>query len=203
MRTLRFLGLLPLAALCAGCLLGRGEFRPTHYFMLGQEEAKAAANPLPVTASIRRLTSNPRYGQRMVSRTSAVKLEYDEYNRWGENPEDLVGEALTQALRDRRVFASVVGPDVDVPAVVSIEGRVLAFERGPDGNAVCALALVLRRSRDGRPVWSETVTATTPAKGSSAEALAQAMSQSVARIADQCAEAWLKIEELRAPQPAR
>ena len=192
------------AVVCAGCL-ARGDFRPTHYYTLAPEPEAATpaeAAPLRVTVSVRRFTANARYGQRIVRRLSAVELDYDEYHRWSESPEELVGEALCRALRARRVFASVVGPDLEVVSDVTVEGHVLAFEQTVDQQAECAVAFVVRRQSDGKALWAGSFTARDPMGGPSRADLAQAMSLSVSQIADQCAQAWRALKALQpAPSP--
>jgi len=199
MRAARRIVPLLIIVACAGCLT-QGEFRPTRFYTLtlqAREDANPA--PLPVNVSLRRFTASARYGQRMVRRKSAVEVTYDEYHRWSEAPDELVSQTLCRALEQRGLFRTLIGPDIDIVTDVAIEGRLLSFEQNPEDNAVCSLAVILRRNSDGKVLWAGTPTARTPVKGKSRSDLARAMSRSLEQVADQCAEAWRKIEALQKP----
>jgi len=199
MRRIERAAVLLLAACLGGCLAG-GEFRPTHFYAVDSEAAEAAAaETLPASATLRRFTSVSRYGQRMIRRSSAVELDYDEYHRWADMPEELVSDALCRRLQERRVFRSLSGPDLELPADATIEGRLLVFEQDVERHAVCSVALVVRRSSDQGVLWSGIVTGRKRVAGTTASDLARAMALALDEVADRCAAEWRKIEALRAP----
>ena len=188
---------LALLLLCAGCLTG-GEYKPTHYYTLApRPQAPSEAQPIPVSAAVRRFTAVLRYDQRMVRRKSAVEMTYDEYHRWSEMPEEMVGNTFCKGLLARRTFGSMTGPDIDVASDVVLEGRLVTFEQDTEQHAVCTLGLVLRRGNDFRVLWSETVSARAPVQGGSAAALARAMSNALDQIVSQCDAEWRRLEGLR------
>jgi len=189
------------AALCvltAGCL-ARGEFRPTHYYTLTVPDPTAGeGKTLALTASVRQFSAVRAYDQRIVRRESAVQLRYEEYHRWSESPDELVGDIFATSLASRGVFRSVAGPALDVDTDVIIEGRVLTFEQDADDNAVCALSLTLRRRDEDKPLWLRTLAAKTPISGRTHADLARAMSVSLREIVDQCVADWSELPQLAA-----
>ena len=184
--------------LLGGCLPS-GKFRPTRHFTLepgGPAPSKGAA-PLPVTAKVRRFSVTPRYDYRMTRRLSDVQLQYSEFDRWVETPDELVANGFYRALARSRAFQYVIPPEFSAAGDVLVEGRVMAFEGAPDNHAALTLALALRRESNNRVLWQKTLSRTAPMGNTSPAALAEALSKALDEMVAECVEEWRKLPELR------
>jgi uncharacterized lipoprotein YmbA len=116
-----------------------------------------------------------------------VQVAADE--RWSEPLGDMIGRVLVENLRGRLSGARVFneGGAVAMPADAVVEVDIDRFEKRPDGTVVLSAELAIARvGSDAPPETVHLVLETRPA-GTSTAALAAAMSELLARVADRSA----------------
>lgn len=181
--------LLILCGLLAGCL-GARSFTPVRYYSLEPLTGTIpqAVHRWKIRLGIQPFTAATRYRERMLYRASEVEVNFYEYDRWVEPPEEMVTRLIAAALRDADLFQQVQEvANLQLPAWV-LSAELLRFDevRGaPTWRAECWLRLALRRAQDERLLWSNTLRAAVPLGDKSAAGFAVAMSGAVQQIAQQ------------------
>lgn len=185
----RVVSLLILCGLLTGCLDSR-QFTPVRYYSLEPltDNIPRATQSWRIPLGIQPFTAASRYRERMLYRSSEVEVNFYEYDRWVEPPEEMVTRMIAAALRAAGLFQQVQHvDDVRLPAWI-LSGELLRFDevRGPQASrAECWLRLALRRAQDERLLWSNTLRAAVPLRHKTAAALALAMNAAVQQIARQ------------------
>jgi ABC-type uncharacterized transport system auxiliary subunit len=183
------LGVLMVCAFLTGCL-GARQFTPVRYYSLEPltDNIPQAIQRWTIPLGIQPFTAATRYRERMLYRSSEVEVNFYEYDRWVEPPEEMVTRLIAAALRDAGLFQQVQQvANLQLPAWV-LSGELLRFDevRGAQASrAACWLRLALRRAQDERLLWSKTLRAAVPLSHKSAAGLAVAMSAAVQQIAQQ------------------
>ena len=183
---MRSLLLLLAAALSTGCLSSR-KLRPVQTYDM-QTRFSAAQSPpdgkevakvdtVPVVAQLRMLGPSE---TRMLSRSSAHRLEHDEYHRWVQPPEKCIARELHMALRRR--FGGVTGSS---KGEAQLYGDILATEATPAGSAHLAMELRLVDGRQGNVLLSKLYERVEAIKTPGPEAFADAMSAALESIIDE------------------
>jgi uncharacterized lipoprotein YmbA len=124
---------------------------------------------------------------RMVYRTTNYRVDYYHYHRWSAPPAVMMTDALRQLLWGSGRFARVVAGSAGADAVLL--GRLLALEEvdGEDDKWLGRLVLELRLVRADEVLWSRLVTEEVALKRQHPEALAEAVSEALARVSVQIA----------------
>jgi ABC-type uncharacterized transport system auxiliary subunit len=153
-----------------------------------------------VALGVRPFSAATRYRDRILYRTSAVEFAFYPYDRWVEPPEEMVTRLVSYVVRASGLFPQVVPADnVQLPAWI-LSGEVIRFDEVREARgrrAECWLRVEVRRARDEQLLWSDVISAVEPLASDTPEALAQAMSRAVQRVAQSLITALEK-----APLPA-
>lgn len=133
----------------------------------------------------------PRYLDRpqVVRYGNTYQLEVDDSARWGEPFGAMVSRVLVQDL-SRRLPGGQVFLETDVasvPAQLSLEVSVLAFEANPENTIVLDARWVLRRPHDGQILGSQAGTVSVAMRDPTLPGMAQAMSEALAQLSDRIA----------------
>jgi ABC-type uncharacterized transport system auxiliary subunit len=170
-----------LALLPAGCLFQGEAYRPVRFFDLGEPAATTPAN-----LEIGNFSVSGPYRHKMVSRAANHELHIDEYNQWAQTPSAMLTRYLRQAFAE-----STPGTRYRVG------GDILVFAADPTtGEAVLEVTFTLRDTADrdtiiahGRRRYAA------PLSGPDGTALAAAMTETAAQLADDLA------RQVPAPSP--
>jgi len=166
---------------CAGC---GGKLPETRYYQLAAPEAKVrGCDSLLVLEA---LTADAAYDdERIVYRTTPVRIDYYQYHRWSSAPGIMVGNYLEQAFKTSGKFRAVMrDPTPDAPVILA--GRVIAIEEVDRSKTAwigrIVLELVLTDARTGEALWTEQLEETEPLRQQTPEGLAAALSIAMSRI---------------------
>jgi ABC-type uncharacterized transport system auxiliary subunit len=166
---------------CAGC---GGKLPDTRYYQLATPDTKVRGGDGVLVLDA--LTADAAYDdERIVYRTTPVRIDYYQYHRWSSAPGNMVGNYLEQAFKTSGKFRAVLrDPTPDAPVILA--GRVIAIEEVDRSKTAwigrIVLELVLTDARTGEPLWSEQLEETEPLRRQTPEGLAAALSIAMARI---------------------
>jgi ABC-type uncharacterized transport system auxiliary subunit len=166
---------------CAGC---GGKLPETRYYQLAAPEAKVRGGDSLLV--LEALTADAAYDdERIVYRTTPVRIDYYQYHRWSSAPGIMVGNYLEQAFKTSGKFRAVMrDPTPDAPVILA--GRVIAIEEVDRSKTAwigrIVLELVLTDARTGEALWTEQLEETEPLRQQTPEGLAAALSIAMSRI---------------------
>jgi ABC-type uncharacterized transport system auxiliary subunit len=191
---------------CAACI---GKSPETHYYQLAAPGAgKRGGDAILVLDT---LATDAAYDdERIVYRTTPVRLDYYQYHRWSSAPGIMVSNYLEQALEASGRFRAVVREATpDAPVVLS--GRVLAIEEVDRSKTEwlgrIVLELMLADPRTGEALWTQQIEETEPLRERSPEGLAAALTRAMSRIVAHAAPVVADLAErqarLRGPAASR
>jgi len=166
---------------CAGC---GGKLPDTRYYQLATPDTKVRGGDGVLVLDA--LTADAAYDdERIVYRTTPVRIDYYQYHRWSSTPGNMVGNYLEQAFKTSGKFRAVLrDPTPDAPVILA--GRVIAIEEVDRSKTAwigrIVLELVLTDARTGEPLWTEQLEETEPLRRQTPEGLAAALSIAMARI---------------------
>ncbi len=173
-----------LSAVFAALACGR-TLPETHHYDLSEPPARATGSDVGVL-TIEELTAEAAYDDdRIIYRTSPVRLDYYEYHRWSSPPAELVSDYLRRAYSGSGGFCLVVGDHLPQTSVI-LGGRLIAFEEVDVtktrwvGRVELELYLTDARTRD--VLWRRRITEQQPLDSRDPEGLARALSKAMARI---------------------
>ena len=160
------------------------------YYQLSQPQGEPAAQGDLIIGVEPFLTDAGYDDQRMVYRTGDYRLDYYHYHRWSATPGVMISDYVRGALSRSGLFRSVLtGFTADATGLVG--GRIVAMEEidksESEWEAHVSLELYLRDARDGKLVWSQTMTDTEQLTEQTPEGLAAAMSTILDRIVTKAA----------------
>ena len=163
--------------LLTSCVLSPKPFRSVTYHDIGTPEILNTKGPF-VTFS--RFSMNGPYKNKMVFRTQDNILEIDEYNKWAQAPEVMVGRYMALAFRGK--------PESDDTKRYSVVATVMVFEaQESSSNALLIVEYTIVEPLQGRKKsFSRTFTANM--KSMNSENLAGAMADIAANFANQLKE---------------
>lgn len=174
-----------LAAACA-----TGTVAPLTRFVIDPSITVPRAEASERTLAIRELEAGAPYRQPIVYRTEGHILNAYGLDEWSEPPDDMVTQAIKDAIVDSNRFADVGRPLDMVRPDLILTGTLRRFEEDrtvTPREAVVEVRLELRESLGKKNLWSATLTEREPFEGDTRSALAAAMSRAVSRIAEQAA----------------
>lgn len=183
-------------ALCLFCVLSsclnfKQERMKIDYYILEYDPPGSGSHEsLPAVVRIEPFRVAPPYDtHRMIYGEGSFKRDAYVYHRWRVNPGDLITYYLRRDLRESGIFKGVLPQESRSPSTHVIEGSVEEFyERNQesDGEAVLAITITLMKSQEPdiskRIVFQRTYGSTKALGERSPQALAVAMSQSMAAL---------------------
>lgn len=180
MRTLLLILLAGVPAL-AGCL-SQTPPPAVRWFLPAVDVEAESPQSNRVPLQLMRVTASSHLRDAMVWRSSDVEIYFDELNKWGTTPAELVQDALEDVF-----FSGAFSPTTSASGA-RVEVDVRAFE-GADTEARVELAVSLRM---GSGSWVQRAfAASEPMDGRGAEALARALGRALERVAANV-DAWAK-----------
>lgn len=179
----------PLLALAlAAALLSCSRTIPeTHHYSLLTPPAARSADVGHGVVTVDELSADSAYDdERIVYRTSAVRLDYYHYHRWSSRPAEQVADYLHLAWAGSGRFCLVARDSVPETSLI-VGGHVIAFDE-VDVTPTrwvgrVELDLFAKDARTGKVVWRKRVREQEPLDRRDAEGLARALSRALARIA--------------------
>lgn len=166
---------------CAGC---GGKLPETRYYQLAAPDSRVRGGDSLLV--LETLTADAAYDdERIVYRTTPVRIDYYQYHRWSSTPGIMVGNYLEQAFKTSGKFRVVMrDPTPDAPVILA--GRVIAIEEVDRSKTAwigrIVLELVLTDARTGEALWTEQLEETEPLRQQTPEGLAAALSIAMSRI---------------------
>jgi cholesterol transport system auxiliary component len=137
-----------------------GSARPVKYFTVQGTPPPAAAqppNPYPVTIIVGHITAPLLLrDDRMVYSNGAVEMGSDSYNRWAEQPTDMIENLLVQNLRATGQFRAIQRMSSSGKGDYILRGHLSAFNEvdSPGITARVTLDLELLQTKTGTVVWT-------------------------------------------------
>ena len=163
-----------------------GSLPETRYYDLAPGRTRMPARSDAIL-TIDSFDTDPGYDDdRMVYRTTPVRMDYYHYHRWSAAPGVLVANQLERVLERSGRFRQVLRSGT--PSVgVRLRGRVVAIEEVDVSKrrwlGRIALELYLEDVASGEVLWSRQFDETEPLRVQSPEGLARALSTATRRIA--------------------
>jgi len=178
-----------MAVLTTGC--ATRSYEPPVQYALGPQVEVKAANPTAKTLGIRSLEAARPYRQQIVYR-DGLRLGQYANTEWAVLPSDAVTRALTDAIVATGHFADVgAAADMSKPDYI-LTGQVRKFDLQRDTEpwkAECEVRLEMREALGREAPYGETLSASVPLSSNDVSALPAAMSQAVATIVTEAANA--------------
>ena len=153
-------GLTALVIVLCVLLTNCGSARPVKYFTIQGTPPPAAPskpNPYPVTIVVGHITAPMLFrDDRMVYSNGSVELGSDSYNRWAEQPTDMIESILVQDLRATGQFRAIQRMSSSGKGDYILRGRLSAFNEvdSPGITARVTLDLELLQTKTGTVVWT-------------------------------------------------
>ena len=137
-----------------------GATRPVKYYQLHAPQAApaAAANPLPISLLLGRVTAPHLYREdRIVYSLGSQQMGTYEYHRWAGPPDDMIEMLLISLLRAGGQYSSVERVSSNARGDYILRGRLLSLEEvdKPSLAARFAIELDLFYPKTGTTVWSQ------------------------------------------------
>ncbi len=180
-RRLPFIAILTVvASFVAAC----GAPRPVKYYVIDvpPTPVAASATPFPVSLLVGRFTASHLYqDDRLVYGSGQVQLGTYEYDRWAENPADMVRDALITTLRNSGQYSAVSRVAASVRGNYILRGHLLQMY-GVDQPALLArfsLQLELYDPATRTIVWSQLYTHDEPVADKTVPSIVLAMDKNV------------------------
>lgn len=198
--------LAPALLLLAGCSLFPRPLVPVHYYSIDPPALKPRAGLArgQQVLSVRTLTADSRYRERIVVRKGGLAVGFHEYDRWVDAPAEMVTAVLRRTLEAAGVAGTVVDDRLVRRPDLTLDGRLTRFDEvhaEPAWTADCEVELVLKQADEGTVLLAARFAVSRPAKARTTAAVAEAMNAAVADVAAQAADAIAKA--LAAPRPAK
>lgn len=185
-----------LLVLCLFCVLSscldfKQERMKIDYYTLEYDPPGIGSHELlPAVVRIEPFRVAPLYDtNRMIYREGLFKRDAYVYHRWRVNPGDLITYYLRRDLRESGIFKGVLPQESRSPSTHVVEGSVEEFyerDQETDGEAVLNITITLMKSQEPdiskRIVFQRTYGSTKALGQRSPQALAVAMSQSMAAV---------------------
>lgn len=167
----------------SGCL--GGDYIPVHYFAIRAQAIEPCGETLPVALGIKDFQASSTYNDRIVHRPSPHRLEYLEYERWGDLPADMTTTVFVKSFRDAGLFRHVSSAQNVRGLALILDGEMLQFEIVEDlgkQRASCSLYLELQSADEDGILWSQEFTCDAPCTIEDKESVAEAMSLAIGQI---------------------
>jgi ABC-type uncharacterized transport system auxiliary subunit len=181
-RTILVIGLLIVLASLAGCA---GKIRYPNYYVLNIPAPEVQVQPKPILGSVAvREFSAPRYlrGGSIAYRQSPEQLDFYNYDRWADDPRDVVTVAMVREMEASGLFKSIdVFDGRETPGCL-VTGTIDHLEEvGQNSNLSIEVRLSARliSLRTGEVLWQDTSSKTTNVDQPSVQGIVAEMSRDV------------------------
>jgi cholesterol transport system auxiliary component len=177
-------GLAALALALCVLLSNCGSARPVKYFTIqGTPPAiQQSTTTYPVTIVVGHINAPLLYrDDRMVYSNGSVELGSDSYNRWAEQPTEMIESMLVQNLRATGQFRAVQRMSSSGKGEYILRGRLSAFNEvdNPGITARFTIDLELLHAKSGNVVWTFPYTNDQPVPEKSVTAIVLALQTNV------------------------
>jgi ABC-type uncharacterized transport system auxiliary subunit len=183
--------LLLVPLLCSACMGNSRPPQPIYYYTLDYESPAVSLAPqLPCALRVERFSASPPFNsQRIIYSHSGLQRNAYAYHQWIAAPGELLSFFIARDLRHCGGFRAVLPPDTALSATHSLYGWVEEFIEKDDASqwqAAATLHITLIFNRDPDPtrkiLLQKRYHASAPCSAQTPEAVAEAMSQTVAQI---------------------
>jgi ABC-type uncharacterized transport system auxiliary subunit len=147
------------------------------------------------TIALRPVTGPRRYEERVVRRLESGRVEFLEFDRWAETPEQGLERATLAALLWTGKFDAVVLASIDVDAQLMLDAYIVACDVVGSMDAPQAqltLWFVLSDNDKATLLDSRTATAKLPIPGPGLDGLGPTMAACASEVVDQVVAEWEK-----------
>ena len=167
----------------AGCLLGSSAPLAVHSYEMGVTDfpvglAKPHFQDRLQVLSLANLSSAK---AKMITRTSDVAIDVDEFNRWAQSPEEMVSRRLYLGVRASGLWPEVASP-YGATSRYCLTGNLLRFERTADNKAHCEIELNLEDNTTQRTLINRIYSESHPMAGPTQLDFARAMTATLDRV---------------------
>jgi ABC-type uncharacterized transport system auxiliary subunit len=183
--------LLSVATLLLVCIGASKPPNPVYYYTLDYATPSVQlAQHLPYTLRVERFSVSPPFNsQRIIYAHKGLQRNAYAYHRWIVAPSELLPYFLARDLRQSNGFRAVMTPDASLSATHSLYGWVEEFiekDASAQWQAAAIIHITLISNLDMDPtrkiLLQKRYSGTAPCKAKTPEALAEAMSSTVAEI---------------------
>ncbi len=190
-------GLAALALALCVLLSNCGSARPVKYFTIqGTPPAiQQSTTTYPVTIVVGHINAPLLYrDDRMVYSNGSVELGSDSYNRWAEQPTEMIESMMVQNLRATGQFRAVQRMSSSGKGEYILRGRLSAFNEvdNPGITARFTIDLELLHAKSGNVVWTFPYTNDQPVTEKSVTAIVLALQTNVRTGLQQAAASLLQ-----------
>lgn len=174
-----------LATVLCVLLTACGSARPVKYFSIQGTPSAASQAPAPtypVTIVVGHISAPLLFrDDRMVYSNGAVEMGADSYNRWAEQPTDMIESMLVQNLRTSGQFRAVQRMSSSGKGEYILRGRLSAFNEvdSPGITARFTIDLELLQIKTGTVVWTFPYTHDEPVTENTVTAVVLALQSNV------------------------
>lgn len=183
--------LLWVALIGFGCMGQSATTQPIYYYTLEyQAQLPEAVTQLPYVLRVHRFSVSPPFNsQRIIYADKGLHRNSYGYHQWIASPGELLPYLLVRDMRQSKSFQAVLTPDAVLPATHDLHGWVEQFieqDTTQPRQALARLHITLTAALASDPsrkvLFQKRYEAHAPCKGKTAEALARAMSEAIAKI---------------------
>jgi ABC-type uncharacterized transport system auxiliary subunit len=183
--------LLLVPLLCSACMGNSRPSKPIYYYTLGYASPAVSLTPqLPCTLRVERFGASPPFNsQRIIYAHGGLHRNAYAYQQWIAAPGELLSFLFARDLGQCGGFRAVLTPDSALSATHGLHGWVEEFIEKDDTSrwqASATIHITLISNRDHDParkiLLQKRYHADAPCAARTPEALAEAMSQVVAKI---------------------
>jgi len=171
-----------------GCM-GRGPRVPIRFYSFpeGFHTTATTEKATSIRLGIGSFESSGAIGKFILFRVSPVEVKYNRYERWVEQPNEIITRAFLQALDSSGFFSEVtLAEDIAFhQSTHLLRGYVDRFENDRSVSPPCAVLSVRLELRDiasGRRVWESTVSYRHPIQGRETADFVRAMEEAIRRV---------------------
>jgi ABC-type uncharacterized transport system auxiliary subunit len=141
-----------------------------YYEISSPERLQPTINDL----EIGKFTVTGPYEKRMVFKSGKNQLQFDEFNRWAQNPEQML-----------KRFFTILIPQTEVKPTRILSAEILEFACDLDSQkALLCVTISITEKETGKFILTQTFNIKAPMKEKRASSFAAAMNQAVKSVAD-------------------
>ena len=168
-------------------------YRPVSYFDIGSPKN---LSPTGLKVQIMPFVAEGPYDTPMVFKTGAYCVQFDQYNRWSQFPNNMLRRYFELYLNDPSTEADFSAvPKYSLSAtIVNFEGSLAPSGAEAGNEAVLTLNVSVQDYTNGKLLWNKLFHEVAPMPSRSAQSFAQAMSEAVAKVAPKVKDKILELE---------
>ena len=175
------------ALLSAGCI-SQNPHQPVYHYSIDAPTVapiESSGEKLDVGLAVLDTRTSSRYGTKMLYKLPGGVIGFREYDRWVENPTELVSRATISIFIQSGAFKNVGGPSSLRWADYSLAGYIIRFDEIRDGATRAAefsIRFSLNRVEGGDVVWAATMSARRDMDGEDGAAFASALGSAAGEL---------------------